>query len=68
MPNKRKVCMFHRTHPDNQSGHYGDFGGLAPQTKLQAPKLKYETLQVSGNFVKFECQAPCTNIKPPAQT
>jgi len=28
-------------------------------------KLKYETLQISGGFIKFsECQVPCANAKP----
>jgi len=33
--------------------------GLAPPKQNSKPlKLKYETLQISGMFVKFECQAP----------
>jgi len=28
--------------------------------------LKYETLYISGIFVKYECQSPsCTNVRPP---
>jgi len=46
--------------------------GLAPPDKAPIPpKLKYETLHISGIFVKFECQAPLherkaprTNVKP----
>ena len=46
---------------------------LAPPDKAPIPpKLKYETLHISGIFVKFECQAPLherkasrTNVKPP---
>jgi len=44
----------------------GGFGGLSPPTKLQDPKLKYETLLVSGIFVKFECHDPSrTNVMSP---
>ena len=36
----------------------GALVGLAPPDKAPIPpKLKYETLQISGIFVKFECQA-----------
>ena len=32
----------------------GSFGGLSPPNKaLSAPKLKHETLQISGVFVNF---------------
>jgi len=49
--------------------HGGALVGLAPQTMLQVAKLKYETLKISGMFVKFECQvSPARNVKPPAQT
>jgi len=36
------------------------FGGLSPPNKVPSPPptLKYETLQNSGFFVKFECQVP----------
>ena len=41
----------------------GALVGLVPPNKAPTPpKLKYETLQISEIFVKFECQAP------PAQT
>jgi len=37
----------------------GGLVGLAPPNKAPShPKLKYETLQTSAIFVKFECQAP----------
>jgi len=38
--------------------HGGALVGLARPNKAPSPpKLKYETQLVSGNFVKFECQA-----------
>jgi len=41
----------------------GAFGGLGPQTKLQAPyKLNYEALQIGGVIVKYQ------NVKHPKQT
>jgi len=43
--------------------------GLAPQTILQAPQLKYETLYIGGVFVKFwNVKPPCTNVKPLLKT
>jgi len=33
--------------------HGGALVGLAPKTKLQAPKLKHETLQIREAFVNF---------------
>jgi len=37
-----------------QSRRHGDFGGLRPPNKAPSPpKLKYETQQISGIFVKF---------------
>jgi len=40
-----------------------------PQISGSHPlKLKYETLQISGDFIKFsECQAPCENVIPPIE-
>jgi len=44
----------------------GGFGGLRPPNKApNPPKLKYEALQISGIFVKFESQAPRIKLKPP---
>ena len=46
----------------------GAFLGLAPPNKAPCPlKLKYETLYLSGMFVKIECQSPYKNVKSPAQ-
>jgi len=45
----------------------GDFDGLIPQTKLQDPQLKYETIEISV-FNKFsECQAPLHKRKVPIE-
>jgi len=42
------------------------FGGFNPQNTAPSPhKLKYETLYISGIFVKFECQAPLHERKAP---
>ena len=42
------------------------FDGLIPlKQSSKPPKLKCETLQVSGIFVKFECQAPLHERKAP---
>ena len=39
--------------------HGESVGGLIqPKQSSKPPDLKYETLYVSGTFVKFECQAP----------
>ena len=38
---------------------------LSPRNKApRPPKLKYETLYISGIFVKLECQAPLHERKP----
>ena len=42
----------------------GGFGGHSSKP----PKLKYETLENSGIFVKFECQDPLHECKPPRTT
>jgi len=41
--------------------------GLAPKQSSKPPKLKYETLETIGMFIKFECQAPLLELKAPPQ-
>jgi len=44
----------------------GAFGGLAPQTKLQAPQIElWSTINWWCFYQDTECQAPWTNVKPP---
>jgi len=39
---------------------------LTPQASSKHPKLKYETLQISGDLVNFQnAKLPCMNVKPP---
>lgn len=42
--------------------HGGPLVGLSPQTKHQPPKLEYETLEISGVFIKFAMSSP---LAPP---
>jgi len=67
----------HRSTPKNAWSRHksspvakGGFGGLSPSKQSsKPPKLKYETLYISGIFVKFECQDPPAHTSsPPAQT
>ena len=46
----------------------GALVGLFPQTKLQVPKLKYETLLISGFLLNFNVKPPAQTVTPPAQT
>ena len=49
--------------------HGGALVGLARSNKIPTPRLKYETLEISGVFVKFECQAlPAQKSSSPEQT
>ena len=59
-PSKRSVVIF--PVPSLQ----GLWWAQPPETKLQLPpKLKYETLQVSGFLSNFNVKPPRTNVKPP---
>jgi len=44
----------------------GTLGGLSPTKQSSKPtKLKYETIQISGVFVKiYNAKPPLTNVKP----
>jgi len=58
---KNVICSLFNFCPHSAQSrrHEVSLVGLDPQTKLQAPKLKHETLYISGLFVSFY------NAKPP---
>jgi len=57
----------HIQHTKQSRRHWGALVGLAPPNNAPSPpKLKYETLYISGIFVKFECQAPLHKRQAPS--